>query len=126
MRAKPATCLTAASISGQRARIALNRASSAVSRWPGRPVIQAVTCRTGGGRFRTALGEGGRVAAAPRPEVALEDGVAAGVALLNDLGVQSGGVAHTGGEPLVQVGLERVELAGPHTAGDQLLDIVGA
>ena len=126
MRANPATCFTAASISGQRARIALNRASSAVSRWPGRPVIQAVTCRTGGGRFRTTWATAGRIAAAPRLQVALEDGIAAGVALSNDLGVQRGGVAHPGGEPLVQVRLERVELAGPHAAGDQLLDTVGA
>jgi len=72
------------------------------------------------------LGDGGRVAAAQRLQVALDSAVAAGVALLDDLGVQRGGAAHSGLEPLVQVGLERVEFAGPHAAGDKLLDTVDA
>jgi len=89
-------------------------------------VIHAVTCRTGGGRFRRTWTS---VAASLRRsgyQVALDGVVAAGVALLGDLGVQRGGTAHTGCESLVQVRLERVEVAGPHAAGDQLLDAVGA
>ena len=40
--------------------------------------------------------------------------------------MKHGGIAHTVGEPVVQVGLERVQHAGPHAADQQRLDIVGA
>ncbi len=66
------------------------------------------------------------MAASQRLQISLQGVVAAGVALLNDLGVQRGRISRTGQEPVVQVRLERVELAGPHATGDQLLDTVGA
>jgi len=46
-------------------------------------------------------------------EVAADDGVAAGVATLADLSEQLGAVAAALAGALVQVGLERVQLAGP-------------
>ena len=71
-------------------------------------------------------GERGRVAAAQRPQVTRQGVVAAGVALFGDLSVQHGGVAHIGDEPIVQVGLERIQHAGPHPAGQQRIDAAGA
>jgi hypothetical protein len=88
-------------------------------------VIHAVTCPHRRRPVPQDLGERGRVAAAQRLQVSLEGVVAAGVALVDDLGVQRGGISRTGREPLVQVRLELVEFAGPRTTGDQLLDAVG-
>jgi hypothetical protein len=63
---------------------------------------------------------------AERPQVAAKGVVAAGVSPLGDLRLQHGGIPLAGGEPFVQVGIERIQHAGPHAAGQQRLDIVGA
>ena len=48
-----------------------------------------------------------------------------GVTPLADLGMKHGGIAHTVGEPFVQVWLERIQHAGPHAAGQQSIDTCG-
>jgi hypothetical protein len=40
--------------------------------------------------------------------------------------VQQSGIALAVGEPVVQVGLERIQHAGPHAAGQQVIDTSGA
>jgi hypothetical protein len=40
----------------------------------------------------------------------------------SDLGQQPGGVAHSLGEPIIQLGLERVQHADPHASGQQYID----